>query len=51
MFAFALAALVANLFPCTTPFLWDVKVKVLGTRVLAEASNNVFKEDFSETFH
>ena len=42
MFAFALAALVANLFPCTTPFLWDVRVKVLGTRFLAEASNNVF---------
>ena len=49
MFAFALPALVVNLFPCTTPFLWDMKEKVLGTRVLEETSNNVFKEDFSET--
>ena len=49
MFAFALPALVVNLFPCTTPFLWDMKEKVLGTRVLEETSNNVFKENFSET--
>jgi len=43
MFAFALAALVANLVPSTIPFLLDVKAKVLGTRVLAKTSNAVFK--------